>query len=89
MSLAEFMTYVQTYFIKLFADVVVKFLVNAAEHYLLTAKKGIISDQMSGLANNFKIECPRCKHIGGWEPAPDDDQLQELPEEKKNKQLTM
>lgn len=85
MSVAEFMTYPGAYLLKLLEKPLADFFVRTVEHYLLTPKKGVVEDCMSGLANNyFKIECPQCKEIGSWMPAPDDINL---PDEKQDKQL--
>jgi hypothetical protein len=61
--------------LKLLENVLVQFFVQAAEHLLLSQTRGVFDNQMAGLANNFKINCPECKAVECWKPAPEDEQV--------------
>jgi hypothetical protein len=87
MTFAEFIAYPAAALFRALEKPLAEFFVRAVESYLSTPKKGVLDDCMAGAANIcFKIECPICKSIGSWVPAPEKIQL---PEEKQNKQLTM
>ncbi|MCF7799991.1 hypothetical protein K9L05_03995 [Candidatus Babeliales bacterium] len=70
MGLVEFLTYVEAYFLKLIVPAAVSFIISAVANKLskeTSESRGIIDETMSGLANNFSIECPHCKQID-WSP---------------------
>ena len=82
MYFSEFITYIEAYFLKKLEDVFVKFVMQAAEFYLLNQTRGILDNQMTGWANNLNIACPACKHVGGWVSAPE-----EIKQEQNKKSL--
>lgn len=77
MGLWEFLTYIETYFIKLVAAASIPFLIAAIKDRLSREKgpaetRGIIDESMAGLANNFAIACPGCKRADEpWDPVQD------------------
>ena len=71
MDLWEFLTYAESYFLKILVATAVPFIILAIKQALASATRGIIDSQMAGLANSFSITCPKCKIIEGWDPVPD------------------
>jgi len=69
MGLVEFSTYPAAYFIKLIAAEVIPQVIAAIVRELSAGKKGFIDESMAGLANIFKIACPKCKNVDCWDPA--------------------
>lgn len=76
MGLGEFLTYVETYLLKLIVPATVPFLIAALTREILARTKapvnrktrGFIDNSMAGLANNYSITCPHCKQVD-WYPA--------------------
>ncbi len=67
MHLFEFLTYAEAYLLKAIVIASVPFVLAAIKNLLLTPTRGLINDTMAGLANNFKIKCPKCKKRCCWE----------------------
>ena len=85
MGLVEFLTYVEAYFLKLIVPAAVSFIIGAIASKIskeTNKSKGIIDESMSGLANNFSIECPHCKQID-WSPI-SFKKINKLDQKKKN-----
>lgn len=71
MDLWEFATYAEAYLLKSAIESgIAAFFIVAMKHYFLTQTKGFIDSHMAGLANNFAIQCPKCKKADVWDPAP-------------------
>ena len=69
MGLAEFLTYVEAYFLKLIAPAAISFIISAISQKFSSTTRGIVDESMAGLANNFAITCPNCKAVDCWYPA--------------------
>jgi hypothetical protein len=69
MGLPEFLTYAETYLLKIIVVTAIPFLIAAIKQKLSTETRGFIDGSMAGLANNFKITCPNCKQVENWYPA--------------------
>ncbi len=69
MGLAEFLTYVEAYLLKLIAPAAITFIISAITHKFSNETRGIVDESMAGLANNFAITCPNCKAVDCWYPA--------------------
>ena len=66
MTLAEFLTYPASFFIKAATPFLVQFFIDALRNYTLSGTRGPVDATMAGLANNFDITCPGCKQKNTW-----------------------
>lgn len=72
MFFSEFITYLEAYLFEKLEKVVIEALIAIITKQISTSKRGILDNHMTGLANNFKIACPRCKTMGSWEAFPEE-----------------